>query len=193
VRVEPVPPAQFKRLRRREVPGEARALNFSCFSNQAFLRSERACTWLAESVVAKLPEYECDLWAFCFMPTHALVYPRAGEPNLGGFLEAVKKSVSVKALRWVTRNAPEFLPRMRDEQPNGNVSHRFWQRGGGYDRNMRTGRAIWHMIRYIHRDPVRDGLCRTGAEWKWSSACWYKERREPPVPLCLERLPRWAR
>jgi hypothetical protein len=44
---------------------------------------------------------------------------------------------------------------MADIQPNGTVQYRFWQRGGGHDRNLMESTAIWAEIDYIHANPVR--------------------------------------
>ena len=46
---------------------------------------------------------------------------------------------------------------MRDEQPNGKVAYRFWQRGGGYDRNFNEPESIYAEIEYLHNNPVRRG------------------------------------
>ncbi len=192
--MEPAP-RKYKRLRRIEAAGEARALNFACFQNQAFLKSERACRWLADAVARALVAHECDLWAWCFMPTHAhlLVFPRSEHPRMSGFLESIKKSVAKRSVAWVRVHAPGFLPRMLDEQPNGRAAYRFWQRGGGYDRNLWRARAIWNMIDYIHDNPVRDGLVARAPEWPWSSAAYYASRTTGPLPLTLDRLPRLSR
>ena len=40
-------------------------------------------------------------------------------------------------------------------QPNGEVHYRFWQRGGGYDRNITDPATLRVMIEYIHNNPVR--------------------------------------
>ena len=72
---------------------------------------------------------------------------------------------------------------MRDAQPNGKVAHRFWQRGGGFDRNLWSPRAIWNTIDYIHQNPVREGLCTYPPDWYWSSSGTYKDGREGPLKL----------
>jgi putative transposase len=124
------------------------------------------------------------------MPSHVhlLIDPRR-TPDVAKVLASIKKSSAIRVLRWVRANAPAFLPRMRDEQPDGSVAHRFWQRGGGYDRNLRSDRAIWTMIRYIHRNPVDEGFVTRPEEWRWSSASWYASRVPGPLPLRLDRLP----
>jgi putative transposase len=190
----PVYPEHYKRLKRKEATRCPRALNFACFHNQPFLRSDRACRWLADALRRALPLHNCHLWAYCFMPTHAhiLVFPRAEQPDLSAFLESVKKSATRRALAWIRKNTPHFLPRMLDEQPSGAASHRFWERGGGYDRNLWSPRALWNMIDYIHHNPVKDGLCQRPTDWPWSSAARYA-RGQSPIPLNLEHLPPDAR
>lgn len=46
----------------------------------------------------------------------------------------------------------------------------FWQRGGGYDRNVRGEDALREKIGYIHANPVRRGLVERAEDWVWSSA-----------------------
>ena len=190
-----VQPKDYKRLRRYDTPGQARALNFACFRNQRFLTSDRAKLWFAQAVAKFLPEFQTDLWAYCVMPTHAhlLVFPR-GAPQIAKLLASIKKSVTVRAVRYLERNAPHFLPRMTDLQPNGQAVRRFWQRGGGFDRNLRASRGLWNVIDYIHRNPVSEGLAARPELWTWSSAPWYLEQRPGPMPLQLEKLPprRWT-
>ena len=67
---------------------------------------------------------------------------------------------------------------IRDEQPGGSVAYRFWQRGGGHDRNLREPEAIHAEIEYMHNNPVRRGLVARAEDWPWSSAAWYAGVRE---------------
>jgi putative transposase len=97
------------------------------------------------------------------MPEHAhlLLWPQEPNYNVSELLNSIKQSVSKRALLHVQRHAPAFLPRMEDRQPNGEVHHRFWQRGGGYDRNIVEPDTAYHEIAYLHNNPVRRGLCFT--------------------------------
>lgn len=47
---------------------------------------------------------------------------------------------------------------------------RFWQDGGGYDRNYWSTDEIWNQVNYIHNNPVRRELVDSVTDWKWSSA-----------------------
>ena len=189
----PTAPSPHRRtLRRFEGHNHARELTFTCFRGQPFLRSDRACRWLIDALAAARAKHGFDLWAYCIMPTHThllLYYPAASGLRMGAILTSVKRPVTLRAVAWARRNRPSFLERMRDRQPNGKTHLRFWQRGGGYDRNLHTPEAVRDAVRYIHRNPVEAGLCVREIDWPWSSAkAWAGE--PTPLALDLDRFPR---
>ncbi len=120
---------------------------------------------------------------------HLLIWPQREDYSISAILTSIKKPVTNAALRHIRRTAPEFLNFMRDEQPNENTEYRFWQRGGGYDRNLWTPKDIWEKIVYIHRNPVRRGLAKQMEEWPWSSVQDYLNLREAPLILDRASLP----
>ncbi len=124
------------------------------------------------------------------MPSHVhlVVCPR-GEAKVSALLAGVKLAVTKRAVRHVRQHAPAFLERMSDISGDGSVTHRFWQRGGGYDRNLWTTNAVWKMIDYIHMNPVEDGLVTRPEDWVWSSAAWYRDKRPSQIPLNIDRVP----
>jgi hypothetical protein len=66
------------------------------------------------------------------------------------------------------------------------VRHRFWQPGGGYDRNITSAAALRWMIDYIHANPVRRGLVSRAEDWEWSRARWYAGLR--PVKIEMDGM-----
>jgi putative transposase len=84
------------------------------------------------------------VWAYVVMPEHAhvLFWPTANEYAISEILNSIKQSVCKRALLYVRRHAPAFLARMEDRQPQDDVPYRFWQRGGGYDRNVLEPAAV---------------------------------------------------
>jgi hypothetical protein len=66
------------------------------------------------------------------------------------------------------------------------AERRFWQSGGGYDRNITSPRTLLAAIDYIHLNPVRKGLVEQAADWQWSSARHYQGGISPapidPIP-----------
>jgi REP element-mobilizing transposase RayT len=55
-------------------------------------------------------------------------------------------------------------------------SSSFWQKRY-YDRNVRDAREFTVKLRYLHRNPVRRGLVKEPADWKWSSFRHYALRK----------------
>lgn len=187
-------PEEFNRLRRIEGHNHARGLNWSCYHNRPFLASEHACRWLVDAIEAARTKHEFRVWAWCFMPTHMhiLIFPKPaqiGGSALAPVLQSIKQSVSRRAVAWTRKHAPGKLHLMRDESPSGEVVHRFWQRGGGYDRNLWSERAIWNEIDYIHGNPVEAGLCERVTDWEWSSARQFNTRQAGPITLDWTGLP----
>jgi len=95
--------------------------------------------------------------------------------------------VTRNALPYLRRHAPGFLERPKDEQPNGDVHYRFWQRGAGYDRNVIEPATLFYLIETIHNNPVRRGLVTEATDWIWSSARFYAG--DIRVPIRMDELP----
>ena len=160
-----------KRCRRFNEAGHAHALTFSCFQRQAFLSRDRTRRWVLEAIESAREAHRFHVWAYVLMPEHVhfLIWPQIAEYDIGAILSSLKQPVAKKAVNHVRTYAPAFLDRMADLQPGGRTVYRFWQRGGGYDRNLREPRYIWETIDYFHLNPVRRGLCQRPEEWIWSS------------------------
>ena len=116
-------------------------------------------------------------------------HPAQSSYDISRILTSLKQSVSKRAILYVQREAPAQLPKITDLQPNGKSSLRFWQRGGGFDRNLWSPKYIWEMIDYIHHNPVRRGLCASDVDWAWSSARAYAGDQDVPIPIDFGSLP----
>ncbi|MFO0865252.1 MAG: hypothetical protein U0744_11495 [Gemmataceae bacterium] len=132
-----------------------------------------------------------DLWAYVIMPehVHVLVRPRQACYEIRTIRSALKLlGVSIHAIRYVRRHAPEFLPRCwltfsltaRSIIVSGNA-------GGGYDRNAFEPATLQAMIDYIHNNPVRRGLAASPTDWIWSSARFWSGDKN--VPIRMDPLP----
>ena len=58
----------------------------------------------------------------------------------------------------------------------------FWQKRY-YDRNVRNEREFVEKLRYIHRNPVKAGLCELPEDWSWSSFRHYSLREKGVVEI----------
>jgi len=119
---------------------------------------------------------------------HMVIYPADGG-RISAILKSVKLPVARRAVLWAKANGPHVLPQMADRQPNGSCSYRFWQRGGGYDRNLRSSRNVHEKIRYIHENPLRRGLVERLEDWPWSSWPTYEHGGDGLIPIDRDSMP----
>ena len=175
-----------KRRKRFDEGMEPRELTFSSYKRYPFLNRDRTRHWFVEALTDGSQEWPIDLWAWVIMPEHVhlLVAPREVGVKVGRFAGQVKEAVARKAIAWLEENAPEWIPRITVIE-GGKKRRRFWQPGGGYDRNVEHSRTLQSIIDYIHANPVRRGLVERAIDWEWSSARWYAGLR--PVHLEMDR------
>jgi len=104
---------------------------------------------------------------------HLLLWPLLREFPVSALTCDMKRQCGREVIaRWRTLNAA-ILQRL--VAPDGKT--RFWQRGGGYDRNEFSTGEIAETIAYIHNNPVKRGLVARAVDWPWSSARWYARER----------------
>jgi len=167
-------------------PHDAHELTFSCSQGKSFLRSEQTRTYLATAIDAARQKHTFDLWAYVIMPNHVhlLIWPREEQYDISAILKSVKQSVSRKAIVWLRRENPDGLAAL--ETGHRHAPYRFWQDGGGYDRNMRSAPAIRKAIDYIHANPVRAELVGEPGAWEWSSYRQWCLGEAGPIAIDVE-------
>lgn len=141
-------------------PGQAHELTFSCYHGLPLLGKDRTRQWFVDALDQARRKLDLELWAYVIMPEHAhvLLLPRTTDYEVGRILKAIKQPVGQRAIRSLRTDAPEHLAKLRVNRTSGRVEHRFWQQGGGYDRNMHDARTAWASVNYLHDNPVRRGL-----------------------------------
>jgi putative transposase len=112
---------------------------------------------------------------------------RHPESPMGDILKAIKEPVARQAVKYLESNAPSWLARIT-VQEGSRVRRRFWQPGGGYDRNLVEPPTAYHMIDYFHANPVRRGLVERPEDWEWSSARWYAGIRPVVIEIDTPQL-----
>ena len=113
---------------------------------------------------------------------HLLISPAADDAEIGKILRAIKASPAKRAIQFLEDNSPYWLEKITRRR--GNRQERpFWQSGGGYDRNVVGPRSLVAMIDYIHANPVRKQFVERPRDWHWSSAAWYDDQSDIPIPV----------
>jgi putative transposase len=168
-----------------DVPGDAHFLTYSCFQRLPLLSKDRTRGWVADALRDARGPLDIDLWAYVIMPEHVhlLLRPRPEVYRMKRILAALKRPVSVRAkAHLVATNNTRWLQRLTVRQGEREV-FRFWQAGGGYDKNLSEARAIREVIDYIHANPVRRGLVERPEDWPWSSARFWAGEHEVPLQM----------
>lgn len=181
-----------KTCRRYNTPGDAHFLTFSCFQRRKFLSKDRTRNWLIDAIQLARAKHQFHLWAYVIMPEHAhlLIMPTLRQYSISKILSTLKQSVSKKAIAYLREYEPAALRQLEDLDRDGNITYRFWQRGGGFDRNLTDDEAIWAEIEYCHLNPVKRKLCVKTTDWIWSSAIEYANAGNGLLRIDRESLPR---
>ncbi len=181
-----------KTCKRYNDPGHAHALTFSCFQRRPFLSKDRTRNWLIEAIDSAHDKHHFHVWVYVIMLEHAhlLLRPVEAAYDISDILSSVMQSVAKRSLLYVKHEAPTFLRQMEDRQRSGKIHYRFWQRGGGYDRNIVEPETAFQQIEYFYNNPVRRGLCTKSEDWIWSSAADYLGIRTGPLKIDRQSLRR---
>ncbi len=168
-----------KLLRRWERSWDVRFITFSTYRRLPLLHNPAIMDLFSSSLSESRLRHGVRLYAWVVMPEHVhlLLMPAAGPWSQ--FATALKTQISKDVLgRWRDLRAP-VLSQLRVPDSD---RHRFWQHGGGFDRNVRSSEEFSKHVRYIHRNPVERGLVDTPEAWKWSSVRWWMGSREGEWP-----------
>lgn len=153
------------------LPYHAHFLTFSVYRRQQLLTDDLIREQLLHHWDLARHRLDLSIWAYVIMPEHVhlLVYPRAQHYRMPAILRGLKESFTHWVVRHWRTNAPHFLRRIKVKR-GARTLHRFWQEGGGYDRNLFDWAVIERAIEYIDMNPVRRGLVSDPLQWRWSSA-----------------------
>ena len=114
---------------------------------------------------------------------HSLVFPLPDVSKVENLLRAIKRPYSFRIKQLFKQAQSPLLAKLTARQRPGVTAFRYWQQGPGYDRNITEAGTLEASIDYIHRNPVRRGLCERAVDWPWSSARFYYARQDHDVVL----------
>ncbi|MAY74800.1 MAG: hypothetical protein CMJ31_08840 [Phycisphaerae bacterium] len=166
-------------MKRIENANHARFLTFSCFRRLPLFSNDLIKDAFVERLTETRRRHALKLHAWVVMPEHVhLILRCEAEVTVAQVLRTLKIGLAKDVIsRWRDLDAP-IIDRVTDSRGQT----RFWQRGGGYDRNLLMGSELFKKIEYVHRNPVRRGLVEQPSAWRWSSARWWSGDRDGVLP-----------
>jgi len=149
-------------LKRFQNTGQSHFVTFSCYHRRPMFTTV-ASRRLFESALERVRrKFRLRVFGYVVMPEH--VHLLVSEPHretLADALKSLKQSISRRLI--------------------GNAEH-FWQKRY-YDFNIRNHPQFVEKLRYIHRNPVKRGLCERPEDWEWSSFRHYATGYEGRVEI----------
>ena len=195
-------------LKRYQETRQSHFVTFCCYHRSPFLTTDSSCQIFESALERVRRSYRLYVYGYVVMPDH--VHLLLSEPNCptqakGGLEWATPRTQSKIELEWA---APDWLNntqhytladalkslkqgvsrRLIGNRPlkpkaglNGPPEH-FWQKRY-YDFNIRNYPQFVEKLKYIHRNPVKAGLCERPEDWEWSSFRHYATGCEGRVEI----------
>ena len=136
--------------------GQSHFVTFCCYHRRRLLTTD-ASRRIFESALERVRRsFKLRVYGYAIMPEH--VHLLLSEPQRGTLADALK---SLK--QGVSRRLIGKLPLKPEPALSGAPEH-FWQKRY-YDFNIRDHPQFVEKLRYIHRNPVKAGLCERPEDW----------------------------
>jgi putative transposase len=142
-------------LHRFQQSRQSHFVTFTCYHRRPYFDSPAVYDRFIEVLQHTRRRFGLRLYGYVVMPEH--VHLLVSEPEYGGLADAI-----------------HHLKLSFAKRLGAGV---FWQKRY-YDRNVRNEHEFKEKLRYLHRNPVKRGLVKEAADWKWSSFRHYALREK---------------
>lgn len=166
-------------------------VTFCCYHRRRLLTSEESRGIFESALERVRRSYKLRVYGYVVMPEHVhllLSEPeREGgplKPEGGPFKPAFGLSGDVHESSKPQHTLADALKSLKQGVSRrliGDAEH-FWQKRY-YDFNIRSYAQFVEKLRYIHRNPVKAGLCERPEDWEWSSFRHYATGYEGRVEI----------
>ena len=165
-------PLHRKSRRSYNDPGHAHFVTYSCRNRWPLLSTDRSRRWVLQAMEQTRTRLGIAICACVIMPEHVhmLLVPQNEHDEMRQVLASLKAPVARAAKAHLERTSNHAWLSQLTTSHGARKTFRFWQPGGGYDKNLWQTRSIEEVIAYIPANPVRRGLAERPAAWPWSSA-----------------------
>ncbi len=147
-------------LKRFQQSAQSHFLSFTCYHRRPGFDSPAVYDLFVQVLEEMRRRFELCVYGYVVMPEH--VHLLLSEPPHGLLADAM-----------------HYLKLSFAKRLGSGV---FWQKRY-YDRNVRDEHEFVEKLRYIHRNPVKAGLCERAEDWRWSSFRHYALREKGVVEI----------
>jgi putative transposase len=147
--------------------GQSHFVTFCCYHRRRLLTTDESRRIFESALERVRRGFRLHVYGYAVMPEH--VHLLLSEPQHGTLADALKSLKQGVSRRLIAE------------------AEHFWQKRY-YDFNIRNHAQFVEKLRYIHRNPVKRGLCERAEHWEWSSFLQYATGCEGRVEIECE----WA-
>jgi putative transposase len=149
-------------LTRFQHSGQSHFVTFCCYHRRRLLTTDESRRIFESALERVRRSFRLQVYGYAVMPEHVhLLLSEPRRDTLADALKSLKEGVSRRLI--------------------GDAEH-FWQKRH-YDFNVRNYPQFVEKLRYIHRNPVKAGLCERPEDWEWSSFRHYTTGCEGRVEI----------
>src|SRR5579863_2672821 len=149
--------------------GQSHFVTFCCYHRRRLLTTDESRQTFESALERVRRSFWLQVYGYVIMPEHVhLLLSEPEKDTLADALKSLKQGVSRRLI--------------------GDAEH-FWQKRY-YDFNIRNYTQFVEKLRYIHRNPVKAGLCERPEDWEWSSFRCYATGCEGRVEVESEWIAR---
>jgi putative transposase len=135
-------------LKRYHESGQTHFVTWTCYHRRPLLDSAVVRRSFEIALERVRRNHQFCVYGYVVMPEH--VHLLVSEPERFNLAQAVKALKQGVSRRLIAHNEA------------------FWQERY-YDHNVRGYDSFVNKLRYVHRNPVKRGLCANPEDWEWSS------------------------
>ena len=149
--------------------GQSHFVTFCCHHRHPWFTTDASCRIFASALERVRRSYGLYVYGYVVMPEHVhLLLSEPQRDTLADAMKSLKQGVSRRLISG-------------DSLASGRAEH-VWEKRY-YDFNIRNRAQFVEKLRYIHRNPVKGGLCERPEHWPWSSFCHYATGDEGRVQI----------
>jgi putative transposase len=153
--------------------GKSHFVTFCCYHRRRLLTTDSSRRIFESALERVRRSFRLQVYGYVVMPEHVhLLLSEPEKETLADALKSLKQGIS----RRLIGDHP-----LKPKTGLNGAPH-FWQKRY-YDFNIRDYPQFVEKLRYIHRNPVKAGLCERPEGWEWSSFRHYATGCEGRVEI----------
>jgi putative transposase len=175
-------------LTRFQHSGQSHFVTFCCYHRRRLLTTDESCRIFESALERVRRRFRLQVYGYAVMPEHVhlLLSEPQGDTSSDGTAPLKPKGglngpPLCEPQQHTLADALKSLKQGVSRRLIGDAEH-FWQKRY-YDFNIRDYGQFVEKLRYIHRNPVKAGLCERAEDWDWSSFRHYATGCEGRVAI----------